>query len=832
MAQVDLDTDDTSAADDLASPEAPFEPGTRFWLLVMAIVPLLAFWEGFSLSRVFYVRDLSFYYWPVHVWARRTLLSGELPLWDPYPGLGQSAIGEAARHLLFPPAVLFRVLLPDALGFNLFVAAASAAGAVGMFLFLRKDRSASGAAFGALVFALSGPILSLGNMPNHAWTIALTPWCFLAAREIAKGTPIRGLVGLAVATGLQALAAEPVSMAVTSGLCVLFAATISESRSRAARAAGLALAGSAAGFALAAAQTVPLLDAVLRSQRAAVVSGNVLPVHPLALVETLAWPIFGNPFDRWDAASPWLRALNGEGDPYLFSLYVGAGALAVAAGGAVAGWRARQSWFWIACAVVCTVLALGVHTPVYPALREIVPVFTLFRYPSKYFCFGVFAIAALAARGWETIGTGPAGRHARSAIAVTLGGAAVVGLAVWLASLVAEGGLARAVAGVAERLGVAEPYMSVPAVQQSMASGAFRLLLVTVVIGGLALAARRWESRERLLRAALFALIVADLFSVNSAVNPTFDASVLGTPDWVGAIRSAPAARTYLPGRIDFYFPDSREEGYGPMVPELRQLTTQQASAVTNVRFAAFPAEARVREAVSMDLTSIWPRDYKFMILRYGNSTGADRIRFLERSGVRFFLLQRPPPGGQLVGTVELSNLSVFERAGASPRASIATHAEVRPDVEAQIDALFLPDVDPSQTVVLGSEPPPPAGAESAPGDGSVRIVDDGGDRLGIVASAPEGGGYLLLRDSWDPYWTATVDGQPAEVLRAYGLFRAVRLAPGEHEVVFAYRPTPFYAGCAVSAVTAALLLGLWLVSRRRARETGILPRHGEETVR
>ena len=184
------------------------------------------------------------------------------------------------------------------------------------------------------------------------------------------------------------------------------------------------------------------------------------------------------------------------------------------------------------------------------------------------------------------------------------------------------------------------------------------------------------------------------------------------------------------------------------------------------------------------------------------------------------------------MSSVDRSNLSVFERPAASPRASVVTRAAVIEGVEEQINTLFLPEFDPAETIVLGGEPPDAAGFESTPGYGAATIVEDGGNSVRLTASVPEGGGYLLLRDRWDPYWSATADGQPAEVLKAYGLFRAVRLAPGEHEVVFTYRPTPFYVGCGVSAATAILLLALWLVSRRRVGDAGILPRHGEETVR
>jgi hypothetical protein len=42
-------------------------------------------------SRVFYIRDLSKFFWSRYLSLRRELWSGTFPLWDPYVGGGQSA---------------------------------------------------------------------------------------------------------------------------------------------------------------------------------------------------------------------------------------------------------------------------------------------------------------------------------------------------------------------------------------------------------------------------------------------------------------------------------------------------------------------------------------------------------------------------------------------------------------------------------------------------------------------------------------------------------------------------------------------------------------------
>jgi hypothetical protein len=53
------------------------------------------------------------------------------------------------------------------------------------------------------------------------------------------------------------------------------------------------------------------------------------------------------------------------------------------------------------------------------------------------------------------------------------------------------------------------------------------------------------------------------------------------------------------------------------------------------------------------------------------------------------------------------------------------------------------------------------------------------------------------------------VDGAPAPIVRAFGLQRAVALAPGRHTVRFSYRPRELLIGLSFS-VAAGLIIGLY----------------------
>jgi uncharacterized membrane protein YfhO len=72
--------------------------------------------------------------------------------------------------------------------------------------------------------------------------------------------------------------------------------------------------------------------------------------------------------------------------------------------------------------------------------------------------------------------------------------------------------------------------------------------------------------------------------------------------------------------------------------------------------------------------------------------------------------------------------------------------------------------------------------------------------------------GWLVVNESWDDGWTATVDGKSVPVIPGNYAFRAVCLPAGEHTIQMVYSPASFIVGRAVSGFTVLILLGLGAV--------------------
>ena len=313
---------------------------------------------GLQPSRVFYIRDLSLYFWGRYLWLRRTLLSGEWPLWDPYIGGGQSAVADALHQMFLLPVLIIRLAGSEVLSFNLWVLchfrSRRLARVVSRSRFLRPA-----SVLGAIAFAVSGPVVSTANFPNMSWSVAAMPWVLWAVDELVNRPGAVRLAALAGAIAFQALAGEPVTLFTTTALAAGFSLLVpvralsSDSVAFAARLRSLAwtVAGVLLGVALAAIQIIPMVQAAVLADRSTTIVKDVWSLNPVALPEMIALHLFGDYFTLQSVAdAPWIPIVNAGREPFFFSLYYGVPLLTVALFGLVAVSRSGWGVFWAAAA--------------------------------------------------------------------------------------------------------------------------------------------------------------------------------------------------------------------------------------------------------------------------------------------------------------------------------------------------------------------------------------------------------------------------------------------------------------------------------------------------
>lgn len=91
--------------------------------------------------------------------------------------------------------------------------------------------------------------------------------------------------------------------------------------------------------------------------------------------------------------------------------------------------------------------------------------------------------------------------------------------------------------------------------------------------------------------------------------------------------------------------------------------------------------------------------------------------------------------------------------------------------------------------------------------------------------------GLLVLSETYDPGWKAYIDGEPADVLVANHLFRAVPVPAGAHTVELRYQPESLRFGLVVSVLTFLVLVVVATVLYAK-RSTGAAACGGRDAMR
>ncbi|MEO0672713.1 MAG: hypothetical protein AAFZ05_11895, partial [Pseudomonadota bacterium] len=147
----------------------------------------------------------------------------------------------------------------------------------------------------------------------------------------------------------------------------------------------------------------------------------------------------------------------------------------------------------------------------------------------------------------------------------------------------------------------------------------------------------------------------------------------------------------------------------------------------------------------------------------------------------------------KLTGFTQVSEAGgkrIFAQETIVPRALFAANS-IAVDFDKVLRNGTLPIDDPTTTVALRDNlraPQPNITPVATSRSGSATITSETNTTVDVAVEAPAGG-WVVLHDVWHPWWTVTVDGAPADLLRANVIFRAVRVPAGAKTVRFVFRP-------------------------------------------
>jgi len=772
-------------------------------LLAAAVAATFA--QALTGARVFYQRDVHAYWWAHAEVLRRAIAEGWWRPWNPWEGFGAPVLADASFQLAYPPTWLALALEP-AVRFKALAighALLAALGACALARRLGLGWAAAGAAGAA--YALSGPFLSGASLWHHYAGAAWLPWVLFALEGLVRRPGAAAAVSLGVVAGIQ-LTAGSGDLCLAGALLggARLAWYLARSRPPTGRVLLLAANGTLAAalaLALGAVQWLPTAERARDGFRTVLDprTNAYWSLHPGGLADLLV-PRLAT---ELPLSEPARQALYEGREPFLACLYLGIVPLALAALGLAL--RARHAAAPAAGAVFLVVIALGRHTPLHGWLLAL-PGFGLMRYPQKFLWPAALCMAVLAALGaaaWESRWSDEEQRRARA-----LGGLLLAAAA---ASLVAAWWVGGPPDGLAPILAPGEAAAGAHAAALKLVRSALLLLVVAFLTWRRA----HGERADRRATAALLALGAADLVAVGRGVNPLAPRELMD---------HRPAVVDRLAGeevRLHAAFEDP-----GCLVPGTRPAgwDARWIAALGFQDTLRPPSGARwgLRGSYDGEFTGLGSRwTAPFTAAAWSRLGTPGGLRLLQVGGVTHVLRvgRSPVPGlgpPQTLSSPYVCPLQVQRVPDPLPRAYVVHAERAGTDPDEVLGVLLDPAFDPRSAVVLEAAR---AAAPTSPVADEVRVVSRRLATLEVEArlGAP---GVLVVLEAFDPGWRASVDGAEAMVLRANGLFRAVRLPAGRHRVLFAYRPPSAAAGAVLGLLgVAAAGAGLGLRALRAWRE-------------
>ncbi len=759
-------------------------------LLIWTAAVAWLFRQAVTLRGALFYFDITEINYPYRSFFAEELRAGRFSRWCPWLYCGMPLYSESQAGYLHPLKYLLYPWMETWKAFNFDTVLSIWLTGLGTHGWLRRHVRPAAALTGASLFGLGGftwahlvhtsMINALASVPFVIWGLE---WSWERGRW-------RGVVPAALALACEVFAGHLQDVLLTSGIVALYGlyrfATepVGQGRWRDLGMAGVLL---CLGVLLSAVQWIPSKELLDRSPRAGGLSYEDLTFASWS-PELLPTMVVREAYGTRARDTDWMDGFY----PYHeMDTYLGVMGLALAVVGAGGpGLRDRWAGFWVLPAAIGGVLMLGKYTCLFDLANKI-PVVGSSREPVRFHLWVSLAVAALAAVGVE--------RLARPDF-VPLRSASIL-----VAALIA--------ASIPVLLYIYAPVWTEPGrwttpyhmaryrwLGQELRSAAGRSAILILL--GSAAAWRASRTSHPLRRGGIAwvfpLLVLVDLMSAHAQDVPTVKPAYwTSPPETVRRLKADPGfIRVFGDGDKH-----SGEPGY-----------------------AFEPIDLSVRDAIDWSLPAAWglssskgetPMIARRLLDYFDHvKIGTGRLDIESVSHVVTGRLQRnaflpnDPAGAAFVHR----NLKVL------PRARLVGGPVYVEDAAEGVKALERLGAE-NRTRLIVEDPTRPLAA-SAKVSGTARIVTDLPERV-VVETGSSAPAYLVLADTFDPGWSATVDGSPAPIRPAYVAFRAIALTPGAHIVAFTYRPAGFTLGLAISIMGIALAMFLWFRGGRVGSSAG-----------
>jgi hypothetical protein len=753
------------------------------WPVLLSLPMLAGLWLASPMSDQ-YNASVPFQAWSAE-WLNRT---GHLPLWNPeiFGGLPFVAAGSGD---IFYPTWWLRLLVPATMAGNLSFFVHYILAGLFTYLLLRRLRVGwTGSVIGGLAYELSGLIASYPS-PGHdgkLFASTMLPLMLLGLVLALRDRRWQGYAILSTATALTLLGHFQLAYysLIVAGLFALYL-TLEEAgdsgvTTRVLRL-GLALGAVLVAFGVAAIQILPFFEYIPFSPRAQ-------GYHGFAGSTSYAIPwnhvpefVLKNFVGESRNGTYW-----GPNGLKLHSEYLGLPVVALAVLGATVRER-RRLILWVGgIGLLFLLISLGAGTPFYSLWWAVMPLVKKTRAPGMALYVVALVTATFAALGVERALRGEGKRVMTPALIVG-------GIVALLAATGAFGHVAESLAATPSAAAADQTAIRWGALSSGLALAACAALLGVGQGGG------GGRLTPRLTALALMLIVGTDLWlnarQFWSYVKPVTRDQLI---DRVAAT-PLPYRVLNLPGQGGAY-PGSTLMAFG--IPEVFGYHGNELRYYDEL----WDRENGWRNLGVLPLWDLWA--VRFAILPAGPRS-LDSIPGFRR------VLDSVP-------TFDGGRANLFERIAPAPYARVIPEA-VQADSATVIPTLVDPRMDYSRIVLFTNDQPvtpAPISRMPAPSPARAAVTAWEPGRMTVTLDpVPPQRSYLLIAENWYPDWQASVDGQPATVLRGDYTLVSVALPAGAKQVQLTFHSKPYDLGKAITVSSLALLFIVLLaaVVARRA---------------
>ena len=754
--------------------------------IALILAPVILFSYIILTGKALFWGTPSTQFIPWWSFAWRSLLAGQLPLWNPWVGMGAPLVANYQSGLFYPPYWIYFLVYAAggvdwmAWSVTLIVCVHLIWAGWGTARLLEELRVGElGQAVGGLAFSLSGYLVARAGFLSINAAASWLPWLLLGVLKVArdKKNPFLTLTGPIAMMLLAGHAQTAWYSLVLGGVWMIFWSITSlpdtDGRWKTLGAGLLKYAAAGIlGAGICAIQLLPTLEYLIHSPRAGEYGYSLAVTYsfwPWRILTLFVPNLFGTPV----SGNYW-----GYGNFWEDAIYIGLFPIALALGALIQSLflgrrpatvqnghdRRAVSIFLGSITVVSFVLALGDNTPLFPFLYRFVPTFDLFQAPTRWTIWAVLSLSLLAGIGMDSLEK-PSGRG------------------LYFTRLAAAGCLA-VVAGSALAWYFIKEIKPTFFLSTALA-GVIGFLSVLLVLGK---PADRESQQYRSWAWLVILLIGADMIGAGWGLNPGIEKSVYRE---TSNGKAGEGSRVWIPPDDEYQLKYKKYFLFSSFSP------LDDWSSMFDLPLPNQGMLNRVEMVNNFD--PLVPEYYQYWmdeLVEENTPAGALDLmavgEIIQLSGDSLLFQERDLPEGSRLRVVGCKEV-------------LDTQEDVLEKVIAAPGDYFGDIVLTSRTEVNC--------VPGASGAASVMLRKNGYLQADVTSDKP---GWLFWSQSLYPGWLARIDGKRiADPIPGNYLFQAVAVPAGTHQVEFIYRPASVIWGGAVTLLSLALWAFLVGIKRR-----------------